>query len=268
VSPARSWILTGKAGRPVLLALLALSAAGQQRDSNPYSTPEHVAEGRRLYRFYCVNCHGMDGASGRGARLATTFRRHGSSDADMFRTVSNGIPGTEMPGLWMDEESVWKILAFVRTLEARGVDACDSNPDAAKRGWAVYRNKGGCAACHTMRAGGGRLGPDLTAIGAGRSREQLHDAIVAPDRQIPKRYRTVVASGANGSRHEGILLNEDEYTLHLMDRTDRIRSFQKRELSSIERPSRSLMPSYAQSLSASEIEDLLSYLCAEKEVKP
>lgn len=255
-------------GLIVPLALLTLSAAGQQRDTNPLQSPEHIAEGRRLYRFYCVNCHGMDGASGRGARLASNFRRHGSSDAEMFRTISNGIPGAEMPGLWMDEETVWKILAFVRTLEVRGAGACDWDPEAARRGHAVYHNKGGCTACHTLRSSGGRLGPDLTGIGAGRAREQLHDAIIAPDRQIPKRYRTVVAVDAKGARHEGILLNEDEYTLHLMNRAEQILSFRKQELRSIERPSRSLMPSYAHSLSTSEIEDLLSYLCSEKGIKP
>src|SRR5437879_95845 len=37
-------------------------------------------------------------ASGRGARLATSYRRRGTSDRDEFRVISGGVPGTEMAG--------------------------------------------------------------------------------------------------------------------------------------------------------------------------
>ena len=76
-----------------------------------------MAEGRRLYLLNCGVCHGPEGASGRGAKLATTRRKHGNSDGEMFRNILNGISGTSMPGLWLDEEAVWRILLFVRTLE-------------------------------------------------------------------------------------------------------------------------------------------------------
>jgi cytochrome c553 len=87
--------------RLVILTLIACALGAQTRDTNPFTSAKDVAEGKRLYSFYCVFCHGMDGVSGRGARLASTYRKHGSSDREMYRTIADGVPGTEMSGHWL-----------------------------------------------------------------------------------------------------------------------------------------------------------------------
>ncbi len=233
----------------------------QQHQTNPFTSFEDIAEGRRLYRLDCVNCHGMEGASGRGARLASKFRRYGSADREMFRTISNGVPGTEMPGLWRDEEAVWKILAFVRTLEARAADACVAEAGDTARGREVFVQKGSCQACHAIGMGGGRLGPDLTAVGARLSVEHLRESLAEPDEQIPYSHRTVRATGRDGRAYEGVLLNEDGYTLHLIDRQETIHSLSKADLQQVEHPPKSLMPAYGDLLGQEETDDLLAYLC-------
>ena len=103
----------------LLIVCCSVSGAlwAQTRDSNPHTSAQDVIEGRRLYSFFCVFCHGMDGASGRGARLASTFRRHGVSDRDQYRVIADGVPGTEMSAHNIEEDEIWKILSFVRTLE-------------------------------------------------------------------------------------------------------------------------------------------------------
>ena len=82
----------------LLLASLAIPAAYTQHGhatlSNPYTAPEDVAAGGRIYRSHCAVCHGIDGEGGRGTNLTTGMFRHGSSDDDLFKTVSEGIPGT------------------------------------------------------------------------------------------------------------------------------------------------------------------------------
>jgi len=244
-----------------LFLLFSLPALAQTRDANPFHAAKEIAEGKRLYRFYCVNCHGMDGASGRGARLASRFRRFGGSDKEMFRTIFNGIPGSEMPGAWLEEDDVWKILAFVRTLESNAVEACASTPAGADRGRLVYASKGGCAACHAIGMGGGRLGPDLTTIGATRSREHLRESLLDAGRAVSPRFTTVQLTTKDKRRLEGILLNQDEYTVHLMDSAERIHSLRRSELTAIETPPASLMPSYGSLLSGQEVEDLTDYLC-------
>ena len=246
----------------IAASLSTLPTPAQQHQSNPFTSFEDIAEGRRLYRLDCVNCHGMDGASGRGARLASNYRRYGSSDREMFRTISNGVPGTEMPGLWRDEEAVWKILSFVRTLEAQAADACVAETGDAARGLEVYFRKGSCQTCHAVGMGGGRLGPDLTAVGARLSVEHLRESLVEPAKQIPYSHRTVRATGRDGRMYEGVLLNEDGYTVHLMDRQENIHSLSKADLQNVEHPQQSLMPSYGDLLGQGETDDLLAYLCS------
>lgn len=244
----------------VLLALTPCLA--QTRQSNPHTSARAIEEGKRLYRFYCVNCHGMDGASGRGARLASKNHRMGSSDQEMFQTILNGIPATEMPGAWLEEDSIWKILAFVRTLEDGATQESPADPAAAARGRETYSTKGGCAGCHSIGMGGGRLGPDLTTIGSTRSREHLRESLLAPDKTVSARYTTVQVATRDGHTHQGILLNEDEYTIHIMDPGEQILSFRRAELKEAAHSSKSLMPAYGKLLSSEELDDLLSFLCS------
>jgi putative heme-binding domain-containing protein len=244
-----------------LLLLTAGVGWAQVPNKNPFTKFEDVAEGRRLYRLDCVNCHGMDGKSGRGTRLASKFRRHGSSDREMFRTISDGVSGTEMPGLWRDAESVWQILAFVRTLEDRGSESCVAEGGDPDNGRNVVFNKGSCTTCHAVGMGGGRLGPELTFIGASRSYEHLRESLIEPGKDLPASHRTVRVMDREGARFEGIALNEDGYTIHLLDRGERIHSFSKSDLRQLEKPKESLMPSYRGVLGEAEMSDLLAYLC-------
>lgn len=248
----------------------------QTRETNPFTSEKDAAEGKRLYSFYCVFCHGMDGASGRGARLASTFRRHGTSDRDQFRVIANGVPGTEMSGHWLEEDEIWKILAFVRTLE-RSVTAstagCDGASGNAARGRTVFFGKGGCLNCHSAAIDGksqgrGRLGPDLTYSGATRTREHLRESLVEPDKAVARQWRQARVLARSGETFRGLILNEDEYTVHIMDTREQVRSFEKADLRLLETPAQSLMPSYRTALSAAELDDLLSYMCTLRGAQP
>ena len=241
----------------LFLLLAAAPLASQHNDRNPFSSPADLEEGAKLYRLSCGVCHGMEGKSGRGARLAVRDHRHGNSDAEMFRVIQNGVPGTDMPGLWMDEDSIWKILLFVRTFEVNAGEACAQSPGDAANGAAIYRQKA-CQSCHMTNGEGGRLGPDLTHIGLNYSREQLRESLVEPGKNIGARYRTVVVK-ADGATVDGVLLNEDSYTVNLMDRGERFRRFDKGE-AKVDKPPHSLMPAY-DNLSGGEMDDLLAYMC-------
>lgn len=244
------------------LALVALIASAQTREANPYalSDKDALAKGRQLYSYYCVFCHGMDGVSGRGAQLASSYRKHGSSDREMYRTIADGVPGTEMSGHWIEEDEIWRILLFVRQLEQNtSTQGCRVGAGDAAKGAAVFERS--CRSCHSAAS---RLGPDLAGIGATRSREHLRESIVEPDKAISKTFRTVRVRTAQGESIRGLLLNQDEYTLHLLDMREQVRSFHRSALSEITFPKGSLMPSFAQSLSAGDVEDVLAHLCGGK----
>jgi len=247
-------------GRACLGLILAASVLpGQHAEENPFSTSDDLAEGRRLYRTNCGVCHGMEGRSGRGARLAVREHRHGNSDAELFRIIQNGIPGTEMPGLWLDEDSVWKIILVVREFEKDAGVACAAEPGDPAAGKELYFGAGGCRACHTIGQEGGRIGPDLSYIGFNYSRNQLRIALRDPSRDVGPRYRTVQVAGSHGMS-QGVLLNEDAYSVHLMEHSGRLRSFLKDEVDSVRKPGGTLMPAYGHFNSA-EMDDILAFLC-------
>ena len=55
-------------------------------------------------------------------------------------------------------------------------------------------------------------------------------------------------------------MGEDTFTLRLMDQDENLWSFLKSEIRSYERNEESTMPSYEQTLTAGEIDDLVAYL--------
>ena len=68
---------------------------------------------------------------------------------------------------------------------------------------------------------------------------------------------------------EGFRMNEDSFSLRIMDTDANLWSFQKRELENYERLEKSTMPSYAESLSDVELDDLVAYLFSlRREVLP
>src|SRR4249920_2205701 len=57
-----------------------------------------VTQGAVLFRQECVFCHGVSARGGmRGPDLTTGAWSHGGADADLVRTITDGVPGTAMP---------------------------------------------------------------------------------------------------------------------------------------------------------------------------
>lgn len=54
-------------------------------------------------------------------------------------------------------------------------------------GHQIYFQKGNCANCHAIQAKGGRLGPELGAIGASRKSVFLRRALLDPEAELPGR---------------------------------------------------------------------------------
>ena len=85
--------------------------AAQMR--NPFTSSEDVAAGKQLYDSLCTTCH-VEGGT------APVLKRHelrfGKSDAALFGTIFDGLPQSEMPGLFESEETVWQVVAYVRSL--------------------------------------------------------------------------------------------------------------------------------------------------------
>jgi cytochrome c oxidase cbb3-type subunit III len=126
-------------------------------------------------------------------------------------------------------------------------------------GKAIFEGKGACSNCHRIKGSGSHFGPDLSEVG-GRSPEQLETSILDPDAEIAPANRIVRVVSKNGTITIGRLLNEDTFTLQMIDKTERLLSFQKADLREYAFETKSPMPSFKDRLTAQEVADLVAYL--------
>ncbi|MBI1790978.1 MAG: c-type cytochrome [Acidobacteria bacterium] len=222
---------------------------------NPRATPQDVSAGAKTFRSHCAPCHGLNGEGGRGPNLASGAFFHGGSDAALLQNISDGIPGTEMPGLFYSPDRVWQVIAYLRSL----------NRPSAKHvgdpavGAALFRAKG-CPQCHRAGGDGGRQGPDLSETARARSPEHLRQSIVDPNADVRQRYWIVSFQAGNGEAQSGFLMNEDTYTVQFMDFQERLHTAAKSDMKDYKVEKTSRMPSYREQLSAVELDHLVAYL--------
>jgi putative heme-binding domain-containing protein len=123
----------------------------------------------------------------------------------------------------------------------------------------------GCLSCHRVGDLGSYVGPNLTGIGANRSAEQIHAALVAPNKNVTPENRSVRLVTGDGKTVTGRILNQDGFSVQLIDSSDQLRSFQKAGLREFEIVTTNPMPSYASKMSAQDLTDLVHYLSSSKD---
>ena len=258
----------------VYLVTCATLAPGQDTDvKNPLTgDPAAIKEGSSLFRANCSPCHGLNaGGGGRGPDLRSGLWVHGGSDAAIFRTITQGVPGTEMPANPFEDSEIWALVAYLRS-----VGAATKTPVAgdSSEGQRFFFGKGACAQCHMVKGRGGVLGPDLTRVGAARSVTYLTESVREPNKDlslamsdpnnhygIPAEYDTVTAVTLDGRKVIGVAKNEDAFSLQLLGQDNKLHLFLKKDLRDVIHERRSLMPAYPESrLSKQELQNLLAYL--------
>ena len=233
-----------KALRIAMVLLMAAFPAWAQHEEveNPRQSPEDVAVGAKIFRSHCAVCHGLEGMGDRAPNLTTGQFRHATSDGALHEIISRGIPGTEMPGVYFNGAEVWQLVAYVRSLSGAGAETITGD---AAAGHKIFSSKG-CA---------GR-------IGGARSPAHLRESVVSPNEKVlPNQWR-VQATTKSGVRLSGRLLNEDTYTVQLVDAGQGLKSVAKAELASFEVLKESAMPSYQGAIAGKDLDDLLAYLAS------
>jgi len=134
----------------------------------------------------------------------------------------------------------------------------------AARGKSILEGKGACQGCHRIKGAGGRLGPDLSEIGSFRSAPDLTRSIVDPDAEIAPQNRPFRVVTKSGETVDGKLLNQDTFTIQVLDTKERLRSFSKSDLREYIFVDKSPMPSFRDRLSAEEVQDVVAYLSSLK----
>jgi putative heme-binding domain-containing protein len=219
-------------------------------------SPAAVEEGLRIYRSKCARCHDLNAQGYKGADLTQLSNRN-LTNAQIANIIVRGIPGTDMPAQNLDTIQQARVIAYLRSLNGPAVvDRGD-----AKRGEALFWGKAQCGQCHMIRGRGGRIGQDLTRIGAARSKAFLVRELRNPTDYVPKGYDAVKLTTQSGEEVVGIRRNEDTFSIQIMDIKENLRSFLKSELRDLSTPAESLMPAYGPDrLNDMEFNDLLKYL--------
>ncbi|MBM3739552.1 MAG: c-type cytochrome [Acidobacteria bacterium] len=225
--------------------------------ANPHTTPADIEQGRKLYGGRCAGCHGPTGDGGKGANLAQPQLPRAMDDLSLYRVVRYGIPDTEMPATLLAPREVWQICAFVRSL---GRLASSGPTGDARNGESIVRGKGGCLACHSIGTEGGRSGPSLLTVGSRRSPGHLRAKLTDPGADVPENYRWVELTAKDGKKAVGPRLNEDTWSIQLLDGSGRLLSYWKKDLASLKSERKTPMPSYQGKLTTSEINDAVTYL--------
>ncbi len=272
-----------------LLAAVATGALFAQQPpvsdtvTNPLATSATAAaDGQRIFDGTCQTCHGAAGIGdpGRGGpALNVTRLKQGDGDADLFRTIRQGVSGTQMPPYkGLRDEQVWQLVSYIRSLQntaastgpSRGAVAPEGNVAA---GEALFFGRAACASCHEINARGGVTGPDLS--NAGRlSAATLRQKIVSPNEPLPPAPGargggggrggappvTLVAKMADGREIRGVRRNEDTFSAQVVDASGRLHLIDKLK-TPVTVETQSLMPNdYAKRLSADDITNIVSFL--------
>lgn len=219
------------------------------------------APGKAAFNSTCAGCHGLDGrGSEKAPSIVSGAKVQRLSDTQIASIVSNGVPGTGMPAFHsLTSAQLNTIVGYLRTLQGKG-EAAVIRGDSG-RGKNIFFGKGECSNCHTVAGDGGFLGPDLTHYGATITVKAIRDGIVSPNRIVPTGYKLAVATTHDGTRVEGIVRSEDNFSVQLQTHEGSFHFVQKADLQSLEYLDHPLMPiDYASRLTNAEIDDLVNYL--------
>ena len=248
---------------PVLFLLLGggLLHAQKPSDTLPPGKNPHLGNaasikgGLALYRVRCGDCHGLDATGYRGPDLTAILG--GMPDERLFQTVRKGVPGTEMPPSTIPDDDVLMIMAYLRNLGGGGPpEKPIGNVDNGARLFASQ-----CASCHRVGDRGGRLGPELSRVGAARSQAALIREIRTPSEWMPPGFEPVTLVMKDGQKIRATKKSEDVFSIQVMDTRERIQGYQRSALQDVIYEKTSLMPVYGPDrLSDADLKDLVGYL--------
>ena len=253
----------------LLLSFLFVSQVAAQ--SAPAGTPEKIKgdpdTGKSLFIQNCSICHGIDAGGQEGPNL------HGVpgilGDAAIKNIIRRGIRGTAMPSFYeFKDKDAADIVAFLHTFDADTSGPVVGDP---KAGATLYQSSG-CPACHMISGKGGSIGPELTRIGRMRGPTNLKNRLINPGANLPQNgtgffsskwtmYLLFRAVDKDGNTIVGMRTGETSFVIVLKDINGKLHALRKPELRSLDKVlGGSLMPSFKDTLTSGQMDDLVAYL--------
>ena len=146
---------------------------------------------------------------------------------------------------------------------ARQIEPLAGDADAGKEIFLAPRNN--CFACHRATGRGGTIGPDLSRIGAFRTRDELLESILLPSHSIAPQYQTHTLTTVDGRVLTGLVTRESNEAIELRTADLAEHRVPRAALESLIPATVSLMPEgLEKSLSTQELADLLEFLVQQR----
>jgi cytochrome c oxidase cbb3-type subunit 3 len=248
--------------------LLAIAGAAigvahlQAQDHSGNYPAIDIENGALLYGANCAQCHGVGGDGIPGVELKTGTFKRAPTDQDLAQLLTTGIPGTAMPATGLAPADANALVAYLRTM--RDFNSPKVTPGDAAAGRAIFEGKGACMSCHRVDGRGSRVAPDLSDIGTIRGADFLWRKLQDPTATMRPLDRPVHIVLKSGKVIDGRRLNEDTYSVQLIDAQERMLSVMKSDIKELSISRTSPMPPYKGKLATQELADVVSYLVALK----
>lgn len=249
----------------LFFAFRATAARAQGQDRAPEYFAADIQYGAQIFATQCTPCHGTSGDQISGVNFRAGVFKRVVSDNDLRATITNGVPGTEMRPFAFGPAELTEIVSYLRNMN--GYNASGAVVGDPARGQALFAGAGKCATCHAVNGRGPRVAPDLGDIGTLRTADLLRKTLVDPAGAMLPANRTIHAVTKDGKVIDGRRLNEDTYTVQLIDEKEHLVSLTKADLREYAVLKTTSMPSYKDKFNAQEFADLESYLLSLKGVK-
>jgi len=240
-----------------LIGTAAARAHGQAPLHDEQYPQADIAYGLTVYTAKCIVCHGPQGDGAGGVNLRSGKFRNATTDRELTQFIRAGSPAG-MPAMTLDNSEMTGIIAYLRNMNA--IDSATVKTGDATRGRGLFEGKGGCTSCHRVGVLGSRVGPNLTDVGAQRSAASIQRSLLDPTSQMMPINRPVRAVKKDGTVITGRRLNEDTYSVQIIDDRERLHSLLKADLREFTISKTSPMPSFATSFSSAETADVVAYL--------
>src|SRR6185369_2366822 len=141
-----------------------------------------------------------------GLRVA---REGGRNEPELVLALTRGANLEATEALLTDAE----IQQIAKSAAAQG--------DSARGERVFRRSELGCVTCHAIGGVGGKVGPDLTSIGASAPVDYLVESLFYPNRKIKEGYHAIVLETQDGQELSGVLVRENNEQLVIRDVSNR-----------------------------------------------
>jgi len=231
------------------------------RQKQGASTDSPSGLGRLTFESTCASCHGLDGRGGeRGPDIASRAGVLRLSDRDILQVLRDGNPAAGMPAFgFLGSAKLSALLGYLRTLQGKGSTATISGDP--QKGERLFFGEARCSECHMVRGKGGFLSSDLSAYAANLAASEIRSAISNPGGDSSEPRTLVTVTLRDGRVMEGIVRNEDNFSLQLQSVDGTFHFLQKSDIAKVEPHTKPLMPAdYGSTLTPAQLDDLAGYL--------